>query len=416
MNGCPWQDAEKIFVRESWYNGTVTRHFRRWPQFLGLVFCIVAIDPVFAVTVKHQVRPPAGLVLSSSADDDTGSRKVSPSAISEGTVLGSNDADAISRALKDAIATEPKAPVSAGGASSSVITQEIRYEMAEAEEVYIGWGINGWKTVPEELRPRGTTLNDGTMSTPMVHEGNTFVVKVQVPPGTIINYAFWIGKTRNGQIVGVSDTNGYPPVGYQTIARPNHPAEVIATLDWAAAQSNAHRTYVPLVTQKILYHTNEAREVSLVWGINGLQTVSDDIRPSGTVIKENRMHTPMVRKDNTFIAKVQVPAGAILDYNFLITSTQDGTETQIWDSADDFHRIVTLNDVLDIRAKSDSPKNDALQTGTSSNTSNNSSLARYWRILIFLALCILLFITLKFRILKHTLSTLFLSILRAHRR
>src|SRR5439155_15582280 len=127
--------------------------------------------------------------------------------------------------------------------------------------------------------------------------------------------------------------NGYPPNGYQTIARPNHPAAVIATLDLEAAQSNAQRTYVPLVTQKIVYHANEARNVSLVWGINGWQTVSDDIRPSGTVIKENRMHTLMVRMDNTFIAKVQVPAGAILDYNFLITETNTSLSAQNWEGA-----------------------------------------------------------------------------------
>ena len=45
MNGCLCQGAEKILARESWYNGTVARHFRRWPQMLGLVFCVVAIDP-----------------------------------------------------------------------------------------------------------------------------------------------------------------------------------------------------------------------------------------------------------------------------------------------------------------------------------------------------------------------------------
>src|SRR5512132_418382 len=88
----------------------------------------------------------------------------SPSGISGGTTRESNDADAISRALRGAIATEPEPPFSASGTSNSVITQEIRYEMAEAEEVYIGWGINGWKPVPEELRPQGTKLSDGTMS------------------------------------------------------------------------------------------------------------------------------------------------------------------------------------------------------------------------------------------------------------
>lgn len=369
MNGCPWQGAEKTLVMESWYNGTLARHFRYWPQFLGLMFCIVANDPVFAVTVKHQVRPPAGLVLSSSADDDTGSRKVSPSAISEGTVLGSEESDAIARALKDAIATDPKAPFSAGVAPSLVITQEIQYEFPEAAEVSVIWGIYGWHPVPEEVRPRGTKVYDGTMSTPMNHEGNSFVVKVQVPSGTVVNYAFWISKTRSGEVLGILDNNGYPGLGYQTIARYNHPAVVLATLDLEAAQSNAHRTYVPLVTQKILYHTNEARDVSLVWGVNGWQTVSDDIRPSGTVLKENRMHTPMVPKDNTFVAKVQVPAGAILDYNFLITETNTSARTQIWEGAEAFHQTVTMDGSIYVSAKVESAMQNVVQSESSEKPS-----------------------------------------------
>jgi hypothetical protein len=379
MNGCTLQGAEKVLVRESWYNGNVARHFRPCLQFLGLVVCIFAADPVFAATVKHQVRPPAGLMLSSSPDNDTGSNKVSRSAISEGTVVGSDDADALSRALKEAIATDPIPPFSAGGTSSSVITQEIRYEMPEAEEVYIGWGINGWKTVPQGLRPAGTKLHDGTMSTPMVHEGNSFVVKVQVQNGTVIDYGFWISKKRGGQIVGVWDANGYPPRNYQTIARPNHPAVVIATLDLETAQSNAQRTYVPLVTQKILYHANEAREVSLVWGINGWQTVSEDIRPLGTVMKEDRMHTPMVRKDDTFMAKIQVPAGTILDYNFLIAETNNSAKPQIWEAAKGFRQTVTLDGSIVVDAKAQSALQNTVPSESSENASGNSGVAQQFR-------------------------------------
>src|SRR5437879_3767864 len=227
-------------IRQCMYNSGSCLHFML--VLPALLFCFLSTDLLGAESERS-----SALAFETSLPDSS-----SPSAIAGDTTRGADDADAISHALRDAIAIEPKAPSSADAAPGSVITQEIRYEMAEAEEVYIGWGINGWHPVAEELRPQGTKLSDGTMSTPMVHESNTFVVKVQVPNGALIDYGFWISRKRGGQIVGVWDGNGYPPRNYQTIARPNHPAVIIATLDLEAAKSNAKRTYTPLVTQKIL--------------------------------------------------------------------------------------------------------------------------------------------------------------------
>lgn len=83
-----------------------------------------------------------------------------------------------------------------------LVTLEIRYTLPEAGEVYLVWGINGWDVTPDELRPAGTELRPAgpkdakLMHTPMVRDGDIFVVKVAVLAGTTIDYGFLITKSR----------------------------------------------------------------------------------------------------------------------------------------------------------------------------------------------------------------------------
>jgi hypothetical protein len=80
-----------------------------------------------------------------------------------------------------------------------LVTQEVRYYVAEAEEVSFVWGINKWTSiVPLELRPPGTVVKDAVLYTPMNREGKAFITKVQVPVGTSIDYGFSITKVRPG--------------------------------------------------------------------------------------------------------------------------------------------------------------------------------------------------------------------------
>lgn len=84
---------------------------------------------------------------------------------------------------------------------TALVTREIRYTSSEAGEVSLVWGVNGWGMLPEALRPAGTTtikLNNEAMRTPMIRDGEGFVVKVQVPAGSLIDYIFLISKTRSG--------------------------------------------------------------------------------------------------------------------------------------------------------------------------------------------------------------------------
>src|SRR5687768_16267653 len=79
-------------------------------------------------------------------------------------------------------------------AIQALVTQEIRYHFAEAGEVFLVWGIDGWQTLPEAIRPAGTLIDNNVMHTLMVREGDTFVTQVRSPLGVTLNYGFQIRK------------------------------------------------------------------------------------------------------------------------------------------------------------------------------------------------------------------------------
>jgi hypothetical protein len=96
----------------------------------------------------------------------------------------------------------------AGATDALPVTQEIRYHMPEAGEVFLIWGINGWCVVPEENRPAGTVVKKSVMHTPMVHAGDVFIAQVQVPAGTTLDYGFLITKKHDGTAVHVWEADG----------------------------------------------------------------------------------------------------------------------------------------------------------------------------------------------------------------
>jgi hypothetical protein len=54
----------------------------------------------------------------------------------------------------------PQPQAQAGGdiADTPLVAWDIRYNMPEASTVFLVWGVNGWHSVPEELRPAGTEV------------------------------------------------------------------------------------------------------------------------------------------------------------------------------------------------------------------------------------------------------------------
>ena len=94
----------------------------------------------------------------------------------------------------------------------------------------------------------------------------------------------------------------------------------------------------------------EAGQVTLVWGINGWGPVPDSLRSPGTQVKNGMMHTLMSREGDVFVAKIQAPANARVNYGFLITADRTGRPIpEIWDGTADYYLLSVLNRTLDIK-------------------------------------------------------------------
>lgn len=224
-------------------------------------------------------------------------------------------------------------------ASKEMITQEIRYHIPEAGQVFLVWGVDGWSPVNEAYFPEGTFLENEVMHTPMTPVGDIFKAEVQVPAGVTLNYGFQTRTTRDGiPIDWVWDGD------YDRVVTEDGVIDAIAKVDLIS-------------TQEIHYHQPNAGEVFLVWGVNGWALIPEVLRPTGTTIKDDVMHTPMVRQDETFVAKIQAPGNATIDYGFLVTQTANGKAVEVWEANDleDFHAKLPQNAVIEVQSKVDLP-------------------------------------------------------------
>jgi dolichyl-phosphate-mannose-protein mannosyltransferase len=226
-----------------------------------------------------------------------------------------------------------------------LVSQEIRYQMPEAGAVFLVWGIDGWSNVPEQLSAAGTEIKDGHMYTAMAHDGVTFVAILRVPSGATIDYVFLITKTRTNASIELWDHNGDQKRDFHTIASDDGVVMVIPSIKIPEDRS-------ALVAQEIRYVMPEASEVFLVWGINGWAIVPEAARPPGTWIKKAVMYTPMTLEGDAFVAQLQVPEHAKVDYGFFITKKRDGAGVEVWESNDGENTFVAARPaVVEVRTR-----------------------------------------------------------------
>ncbi len=69
---------------------------------------------------------------------------------------------------------------------------EIRYKVLQATQVAINWGVNGWNILPD--KPAGTIVKGMIMRTPMIKSGEDYVVKINLPDSSTIDYYFSFTK------------------------------------------------------------------------------------------------------------------------------------------------------------------------------------------------------------------------------
>lgn len=83
---------------------------------------------------------------------------------------------------------------------SSWVTKEIRYQVTNAQEVFVVWGVNGWQKVESNRQPPETISDGQFMRTLMINKGDFFSAKLQVPKNARLDYTFQVTQTQNGQI------------------------------------------------------------------------------------------------------------------------------------------------------------------------------------------------------------------------
>ena len=109
-------------------------------------------------------------------------------------------------------------------------------------------------------------------------------------------------------------------------------------------------TNLPIATLEIRYPLAAAGEVTLVWGINGWRQIAEEMRPPGTVLRQEVMATPMALKDNTFTLTIKLESGTTINYGFLINKTARGTRAEIWDGDYSHGPIMKDTDILTVKS------------------------------------------------------------------
>ena len=125
---------------------------------------------------------------------------------------------------------------------------------------------------------------------------------------------------------------------------------VVAAMAAFPVNLGATTSEASLVTLEVRYELPAAGEVIFVWGVNGWLPVAEDLRPPGTVIRNEVMRTPMVLKDNSFVVTLQVERGATVDYQFLITKTAGEARVTVWDSHETYRATATKSAVLIVKS------------------------------------------------------------------
>ena len=263
--------------------------------------------------------------------------------------------------LSDEISVDSTGWISLRASGLPVAEQSVRYRVGGVKEVWLVWGINEWQPVPEAVRPPGTIIINKLMHTSMVYRDALFVTTVRIPIDAIFDYKFLITKTSsNGSVQLWDDFHGR---GFRKRVRGNGVLTEKTSISIVSPEERqlwllGRRLELPLVTQKVRYRAPSATEVWLAWGIDGWHAVPESSRPPGSVVKDNLVHSPMLRRGETFLLDIQMPPGAVFDF-FFVNKTREGGPKEIKQDKDHkkhpLKRIVMFDEQIDIHSTWNEP-------------------------------------------------------------
>jgi hypothetical protein len=232
------------------------------------------------------------------------------------------------------------------------VTLEIRYQNPAAAKVYLVWGVNGWQPLSDEARPVGTELRNGNMFTPMLLEGDIFTIHLELPPGTTIDYGFLTTQDQEGNLVNIWEANGDKDF-QTTTTNTNAVVNILTALSPVVPSSSGSNAGRQPVNLDIQYTSPSSGEVILVWGLNGWTLAPEEGRPTGTLVEENIMRTPMPNDGGTFVARLPVLPGTVVDFGFLTTRDSKGNVVEVWEAngSDDYHVTVNHDTVQKVQSQ-----------------------------------------------------------------
>ncbi len=219
--------------------------------------------------------------------------------------------------------------------SRPLARRRFRFVMPEAGEVSLVWGIDGWQVAPEVFRPVGTMVNNHVLHTPMNRQDDTFIAQLALPRGTSVDYCFLITKKR----------------GAFDITWPLCEGDYHERFTADGVREVRSKVSLAMVTQEIRYQSLEAKEVHLVWGLNGWNIAPNPLWPAGTIISNKVMHTPMILREGVFVTILRVPVDTLVDYGFQITKRR-GLFDLVYPVFDGNYSVRPIQDgQIDIQAK-----------------------------------------------------------------
>ncbi len=79
------------------------------------------------------------------------------------------------------------------------VVQEINYYAPQSGSVFLVWNSENFNKEESVLWNDRTTLNEGLLYSEMAAINDTFSIKLKVPAGSVLDYYFWITKSKQGQ-------------------------------------------------------------------------------------------------------------------------------------------------------------------------------------------------------------------------
>jgi lipoteichoic acid synthase len=106
----------------------------------------------------------------------------------------------------------------------------------------------------------------------------------------------------------------------------------------------------PIIEQEIHYLSLDAAKVYIVWGINNWNIPETGLLREDSFIKDNLVYTPMKKTPFGFVAKLDVPAKTVIDFDFRITQGPAKKPIDIWDvnklPKKDYHIVASGKTIL----------------------------------------------------------------------